>query len=130
MRWLAGVLVGVVGCFVLVGSVGGQYGTPVCDFYWPPPGGTPYPCVYRDLNKDGYVTMVDVNKVAPIGAKCGLPYTPAGCGAGGGVCQLTEAQGVDFVNGVNTLVILAAVGVPCLVALVTGLSFLFFARRG
>jgi len=55
--------------------------------------------------------------------------TPTPCPEGGGACQLTEAQGADFVNGLQALVILVAIGVPCLVALVTAASLAFF-RRG
>jgi hypothetical protein len=52
-----------------------------------------------------------------------------GQGCSGGVCHLTEAQGADFVHGLQALVILVAIGVPCLVALVTAAAFAFF-RRG
>ena len=74
----------------------------------------------------------------PVGPKPTLTAIPT-CPAGGGCtpeptstpwggCQVTEAQGAEFLNGVQAVVILLAVAVPCLVASVTALVFLFFHR--
>jgi hypothetical protein len=79
-----------------------------------------------------YLHANDFKKIKPKATPtpCATPSpVPSPTTCPGGVCELTEAQGVDFVNGVQALVILVAIGVPCLVALVTGVSFLFF-RRG
>jgi len=42
--------------------------------------------------------------------------------------KVTEAQGVEFVNGIHTAVMLLAIGIPCLVALVVAVGFSFFNR--
>ena len=98
-----------------------------CWEFWPPEPITELSCRSLDLNKDGWITTGgDVLLYRDrVGEQCpGEGYDPPECG-GGGVCFVTEAQGAEFVNGVQTAVILLGIGVPCLVACVTALVFLF-----
>jgi hypothetical protein len=43
--------------------------------------------------------------------------------------RVTEAQGAEFLNGLQTLVVMMAIVLPCSVALVVAGVFAFF-RRG
>ena len=120
-----------------------------CPLYWD----DPYPegmvlfaytiPVWRfDLNNDGNVAGSDTlflskyvaghnlypTPVMPTATPCSGEGECAPTATPWGGCQVTEAQGIDFVNGVHTLVVLAVVGVPCLVALVLGTCFLMLRR--
>lgn len=84
-----------------------------------------YPLVNTDWTSTPTPTWTPTSTYTPLPT-----WTPPPTCGPGGDCSVTEAQGAEFVNGINTAVLLLAIGIPCLVGLFVAGMLVFFNRRG